>query len=265
MAQTLEYNGAVTGVAPVPVQAFEDDLDIIQKLDDEPNDVGGLTAAQLKETFDQAGNQIKQYINNELIPAVLADGLTEETRANAEAERVTNEQERVSNENARIEAEKRRVDETTGVVAQAGTAARSWAEGGTGTREGENTNNAKYWSEQARQIAGDGVTSFNGRSGAVMPQTGDYTPAMVGAAAVPVYVASTMLASGWTGNTYSFEADYPHEQYNIEVAVADTATAEQFDAAGAAKMGSSATRNVFTARGDVPTVDIPVIVKAVKK
>ena len=29
----------------------------------------------------------------------------------------------------------------------------SWAVGGTGTREGENTNNAKYWSEQARTIA----------------------------------------------------------------------------------------------------------------
>lgn len=61
--------------------------------------------------------------------------------------------------------------------------ARSWAVGGTGTREGEDTNNAKYWSEQARQIAGGGVTSFNGRSGAVKPQTGDYTAEMVGAAA----------------------------------------------------------------------------------
>ena len=40
-----------------------DDLDFIQKLDDEPNDVGGLSAAQLKTEFDKAGNAIKAYIN----------------------------------------------------------------------------------------------------------------------------------------------------------------------------------------------------------
>lgn len=59
--------------------------------------------------------------------------------------------------------------------------AQSWAVGGTGTREGEDTNNAKYWSDNAQGAAGGGVTSFNGRSGAVAPQAGDYTAAMVGA------------------------------------------------------------------------------------
>lgn len=33
-------------------------------------------------------------------------------------------------------------------------AARSWAVGGTGTREGENTNNAKYWAGQAQAVVG---------------------------------------------------------------------------------------------------------------
>lgn len=42
-------------------------------------------------------------------------------------------------------------------------------------------NNAKYWSEQAAAAAGGGVTSFNGRTGAVSPQSGDYTAATVGA------------------------------------------------------------------------------------
>lgn len=60
-------------------------------------------------------------------------------------------------------------------------AAESWAVGGTGTREGENTNNAKYWCDSAQAIAGGGVTSFNGRGGAVVPEAGDYTPEMVGA------------------------------------------------------------------------------------
>lgn len=41
-----------------------DDMNIIQALPDEPNDVGGLTAAQLKEKFDEAGNKIKTAFNN---------------------------------------------------------------------------------------------------------------------------------------------------------------------------------------------------------
>lgn len=84
-------------------------------------------------------------------------------------------------------------------------------------------------------------------------------------ASKPTYVEATMLASGWADGKYSFEATYPHAQYNIEVSVADTATEEQFDAAAEAKIGSSATSNVFTARGEVPTVDIPVIVEVVAK
>jgi len=60
----------------------------------------------------------------------------------------------------------------------ASTYAESWAVGGTGTREGEDTNNAKYWSEQA-QGAVAGVTSFNGRTGAVVPAANDYTAAQI--------------------------------------------------------------------------------------
>lgn len=59
--------------------------------------------------------------------------------------------------------------------------AKSWAVGGTGTREDEDVNNAKYWSENAQNAAGGGVTSFCGRSGAVIPQKGDYTAQLVGA------------------------------------------------------------------------------------
>lgn len=45
---------------------LEENMDIIQQLDDEPNDVGGLTADQLKAQFDRAGNLVKAYINNTL-------------------------------------------------------------------------------------------------------------------------------------------------------------------------------------------------------
>lgn len=50
----------------------------------------------------------------------------------------------------------------------------SWAVGGTGTREGEDTNNAEYWAHQAEGAVA-GVSSFNGRSGAVTPAQDDYT------------------------------------------------------------------------------------------
>jgi hypothetical protein len=49
---------------------LNDDLDIIAKLDDEPNDVGGMTPSELKAQFDLAGNLIKAYLNGTLLPAL---------------------------------------------------------------------------------------------------------------------------------------------------------------------------------------------------
>lgn len=42
----------------------DEDMNIISKLDDEPNDVGGLSAASLKEKFDLAGNLLKKALND---------------------------------------------------------------------------------------------------------------------------------------------------------------------------------------------------------
>ena len=66
-------------------EKFNKDMKIISALDDEPNDVGGLTAAALKAKFDEGGEALKRYINDTLIPAVVEDGATEEHRAAAEA------------------------------------------------------------------------------------------------------------------------------------------------------------------------------------
>ena len=54
---------------------FEKDISYISKLADQPNDVSGgeLSAADLKAKFDQAGNDIKEYINTVLIPEVTSD------------------------------------------------------------------------------------------------------------------------------------------------------------------------------------------------
>lgn len=82
-------------------EKFNKDMKIISALDDEPNDVGGLTAAELKAKFDEGGEAIKRYLNDTLIPAVIAEGATEEHRAEAEAARVAAEQTRQSNEQTR--------------------------------------------------------------------------------------------------------------------------------------------------------------------
>lgn len=52
--------------------------------------------------------------------------------------------------------------------------AKSWCQGGTGKRSDEATNNAKYWADVAQGAAGGGVTTFNGRSGVVVPLASDY-------------------------------------------------------------------------------------------
>lgn len=248
MEKRLTADLNVVSNSNLEIQLLDGDLNIIQKLDDEPNDVGGLTSAELKAKFDESGNIIKKYINETLIPAVLTDDATEESRKQAEAARVAAEQgrvtaeegrvsaesgrvsaeqaranaeaSRVSAETARVQAETARADETAGIVARAtaqanaaagsasqaagseqaaqsaantassaassasqsataasGSAsqaqdsaaaaaqsaasvdgvnktAQSWAVGGTGTRPGEDTNNAKYWAGQAQAAVG---------------------------------------------------------------------------------------------------------------
>lgn len=90
-------------------EKFNKDMKIISALDDEPNDVGGLTAAELKAKFDEGGEAIKRYLNDTLIPAVVEDGATEEHRAEAEAARVAAEQTRQSNEETRQTNETSRI------------------------------------------------------------------------------------------------------------------------------------------------------------
>ena len=78
---------------------------------------------------------------------------------------------------------------------------------------------------------------------------------------------ATLLASNWdsTAKTYSFEADYPSASYDIEIALDSTATSEQAEAFNGAQIVGSVTSNIVKAYGDVPTVDIPVIIKVVTK
>lgn len=59
--------------------------------------------------------------------------------------------------------------------------AHGWCDnnGDSGQSQPSATNNAYYWYTQAQQAAGGGVSSFNGRSGAVLPAAGDYDATQV--------------------------------------------------------------------------------------
>jgi hypothetical protein len=109
MEKRLTADLNVVANSDLEIQLLDGDLNIIQKLDDEPNDVGGLTSAELKAKFDESGNIIKKYINETLIPAVLTNNATEESRKQAEAARVAAEQTRQSNEETRQANEAARI------------------------------------------------------------------------------------------------------------------------------------------------------------
>ncbi len=129
----------------------------------------------------------------------------ENARKEAEQTRAAAEKSRIDAEAARRQAEQQRVDSTTGIVAQAtgqakaardsAVLAQSWAVGETGTREGENIDNARYWAQQAHMAAGGGVVSFNGRTGSVMPEKGDYTAADVGGGSIRFWLGRTSCRS----------------------------------------------------------------------
>ena len=112
-------------------------------------------------------------------------------------------------------------------AAESSVLSRSWAVGGTGTRTGEDTNNARYWSDVAAAAAGGGVTSFNGRGGAVTPQAGDYTASMVGAAAASdVYTKSETYAKN---EVYNTSQTYPRTTIDTMVAGAAAAGVTSFN------------------------------------
>ena len=76
----------------------------------------------------------------------------------------------------------------------------------------------------------------------------------------------TILASGWSADgTCSFESEYPASSYNIEIQPAESCTVEQFTAWSNAGIIGNSSSNVIKALGDIPLVDIPIIVKAVMK
>lgn len=105
-------------------------------------------------------------------------------------------------------------------AAGSATLSQSWAVGGTGTRAGEDTNNAEYWAQQAAAAAGGGVITFNGRNGNVLPASGDYSDTQIsrgqGTVAqaldnIEAFNTLSVAASAWQANSdASTNTDYPY-------------------------------------------------------
>lgn len=81
-----------------------------------------------------------------------------------------------------------------------------------------------------------------------------------GFAAKKSTVLATLLASNWADKEYSLESVYPSESVNIEIQISSAADSDAIDAWSAAKIVAKGDlSNVIVAKGDQPTVDIPVI------
>ena len=116
-----------------------------------------------------------------------------------------------------------------------------------------------------QQIQNSLLPQQTGNSGKFLTTNGS-TPSWTTPNFQPKYTisATTILASGWSNGSYSaFQTTYPAASYDVNVELnGDSITSAQQKAWNAAQIVGSATTNVLKALGDVPTIDIPVIVKA---
>ena len=110
-------------------------------------------------------------------------------------------------------------------------------------------------------ITASGILKGNG--------SGTITAAVAGTDYQAPYsiVTATISSSGWSNSVYSaLQTTYPSASYDIEIELnGDSVTDSQKTAWDNAQIVGSATSNTIKALGDVPTVDIPVIVKATPK
>lgn len=54
----------------ISLTSMSTDVNNISALGDRPNETDNLTSTQLKAKFDQAGNDLKNFINTSLIPEI---------------------------------------------------------------------------------------------------------------------------------------------------------------------------------------------------
>lgn len=77
---------------------------------------------------------------------------------------------------------------------------------------------------------------------------------------VAQYTYYTMEASKWVGNTYDF-VNYPYNLYNISIQPSERCNTAQLEAWSEAKLVGNNSANKAIAYGEVPKIDIPIILK----
>lgn len=195
-------------------------------------------AVEAGAKLDKALEQISQGLERSTEAVNKAEEAITQTTANVEAA-AKSETNAKASEIAAKESETNTLDYSN--------VSKSYAVGDTGTRDGEDTDNSKYYSElaansqnaaltseQAAELAKEaaeeaaklasetvsGVGSFNGRSGAVNPETGDYTPDMVGTYskehidALHSTAAITLKTDNWSTSTTTIDGG---EYYSYSV------------------------------------------------
>ena len=184
-AQSAQTAGEKASAAQAAAQAAQS-----AKADAESAKAAAVTAGADAERANASAQSAKTAAESAKTAAQAAQSKAEAANTSAQTAKADAEAANTSAQSAKADAESAKSAaagsaQSAGASAQSaqasGKLSESWAVGGTGTRTGEDTNNAKYWAMAAQGVAGGGVLSFNGRSGAVAPQTGDYTAAMVGA------------------------------------------------------------------------------------
>lgn len=108
MAEKFEYTREWTDANAFPMLGFSKSW---KNPEDYPTIE--LDEKKVREDMQSLHDEVKDYINTKLIPAVLAEDATEEARSAAEAQRETNENQRIENENTRIAAEQSRASAET--------------------------------------------------------------------------------------------------------------------------------------------------------
>lgn len=108
MAEKFEYTREWTDAEAFPLLGFT-------KSWENPEDYPTieLDETQVRKDMQSLHDEVKNYINDKLIPAVLAEDATEAARAAAEAQRIENENARIAAEQARTTAESERADAET--------------------------------------------------------------------------------------------------------------------------------------------------------
>lgn len=102
--------------------------------------------------------------------------------------------------------------------------------------------------EQARTNIGAGTSNFSG-------SYNDLTNKPTTTIGLDALLASEWSSSG----TYSFDSSYPYGFYDVTIEIDSSATDAQIEAWAEAKIVGSYNSNIFTAKGTIPKVDIPII------